>query len=67
MEAITILKINPMTYIELSKQTGLKYQTLYRRINILGWDKEIAISTPLVTPRAYKKILKRKANGNNSR
>ncbi len=48
-----------MTIAELSKQTGLKYQTLYRRINVLKWDKEIAISTPLVAPRAYKKILRK--------
>ena len=48
-----------MSIAELSKKTGIKYQTLYRRINILKWDKEIAISTPLTTPRAYKKILKK--------
>ena len=48
-----------MSIAELSKQTGLKYQTLYRRINTLKWDKEIAVSTPLVAPRAYKKILRK--------
>ncbi len=49
---------NPIS--ELSKQIELKYQTPYRRINGLKWDKEIAISTPLTAPRAYKKILKKK-------
>jgi DNA integrity scanning protein DisA with diadenylate cyclase activity len=46
-----------MTIAQLSKQSGLKYQTLYQRIKILGWDRDIAISTPLVSPRSYKKIL----------
>ena len=46
-----------MTIAQLSKQSGLKYQTMYRRIKWLKWDTEIALSTPLTTPRAYKKIL----------
>lgn len=48
-----------MSIAELSRQTGLKYKTLYRRIHTLKWDKEIAISTPIVTPRSYKKILRK--------
>lgn len=48
-----------MTIAKLSKQSGLKYQTIYQRIKVLGWDKDIAISTPLVAPRAYKKILRK--------
>jgi len=51
-----------MSIAELSKQSGLKYQTIYRRINVLKWDKDIAVSTPLTTPRAYKKILKKIKN-----
>ncbi len=49
-----------MSIAELSRKTGLKYPTIYKRINTLKWDKEIAISTPLVAPRSYKKILKKK-------
>lgn len=49
-----------MKISELSKQSGLKYITLWRIINVLKWDREIALSTPVSRPRAYKKILKRK-------
>lgn len=52
---------------ELSKKAGIKYQTLYRRINVLKWDVSIAVSTPVTTPRAYKKIIKKLSNGNSSR
>ena len=52
-----------MTIVQLSKQSGIKYNTLYRRLKVLKWDKDIALSTPLVAPRAYKKIIK-KLNGN---
>lgn len=54
-------KENP-TMTEMAKQAGLKPSTLYYRIVKLGWDKNIAIDTPLVTPRAYKKILKKNGN-----
>jgi len=37
--------------------------TIYKRIKILKWDKELAISTPLTTPRSYKKIIKKLKNG----
>lgn len=55
-------KENP-TMTEMAKQAGLNPTTLYYRIVKLGWDKNIAIKTPLVTPRSYKKILK-KLNAN---
>lgn len=54
-------KENP-TMTEMAKQAGLKPTTLYFRIVKLGWDKNIAMETPLVTPRAYKKILKKNGN-----
>lgn len=47
-------------YKKLSEETGLKYKTLHRRIHYLKWDYNIAIETPLTTPRAYKKILRKK-------
>jgi hypothetical protein len=50
--------------VKLSKESGLKYQTLYRRLKTLKWDESIAKSTPPTTPRAYKKIIK-KLNGSN--
>lgn len=55
-------KENP-TMTEMAKQVGLNPSTLYFRIVKLGWDKNIALTTPLVTPRSYKKILKK--NGSN--
>ena len=55
-------KENP-TMTELAKQSGLNYATIYTRLKILNWDKDIALSTPLVTPRKYKKIIN-KLNGN---
>ena len=55
-------KENP-TMTEMAKQAGLKPCTLYYRIVKLGWDKNIALTTSLTTPRSYKKIIK-KLNGN---
>jgi len=57
-----------ITLPELSERTGLKYKTLYARLFTNNWNPEIAITTPLTTPRAYKKILqkqeiKQKLNG----
>lgn len=55
------------TIAEIAEKSGLKYQTLYRRIKALNWDMQIALTTPLVTPRSYKKIIKKLTNGNSSR
>lgn len=46
-----------MTILEASKHYGINYKTIYRRIHTLKWDKDIAYTTPLVTPRSYRKIL----------
>jgi hypothetical protein len=54
-------KENP-TMTEMAKLSGLNYGTIYTRIKELGWDRELAISTPLTTPRSYKKILKKNGN-----
>jgi transposase-like protein len=51
-------KENP-SMSEMARQAGLNPSTLYYRIIKLGWDKNIATTTSLTTPRAYKKILKK--------
>ena len=50
---------NKNTIAELSRTSGLGYNTIYRRVRVLKWDLEIATTTSLTTPRAYKKILKK--------
>jgi len=47
------------TFSELMKHSCVPYKTLYARLNTHNWKPEIAISTPLTTSRAYKKILKK--------
>jgi len=39
-----------MSIVQLSKQSGIKYHTLYKRVKVLKWDLAIALSTPLTTP-----------------
>lgn len=50
---------NKNTIAELSRTSGIEYNTIYRRVKVLKWDLEIATTTSLTTPRAYKKILKK--------
>lgn len=51
-------------FIELSKQALVPYKTLHKRIHYLKWDIQTAISTPIVTPRYYKKLQNKLANAN---
>lgn len=54
---------NKNTIAELSRKSGLKYNTIYNRVKVLNWDLNIAVNTSLVTPKSYKKIIN-KLNGN---
>jgi len=57
---------NKNTIAELSRISGLKYQTIYQRVKVLNWNKVVAINTPVADTGIYKKQLK-KLNGNCSR
>lgn len=39
----------PADIIELADQNGVKYTTLWKRINTLGWDPMTAATTPVMT------------------
>ncbi|REK54054.1 MAG: hypothetical protein C6W55_12500 [Thermobacillus sp.] len=39
----------PADIIELADQNGVKYTTLWKRINTLGWDPMTAATTPIMT------------------
>ena len=54
---------NKSTIAELSRISGLNYNTIYRRVKILNWNKLVAINTPTGGAGIYKKQLK-KINGN---
>lgn len=56
---------NKNTIAELSRISGLKYQTIYQRVKVLNWNKLIAINTPTGGAGIYKKQL-RKANESRS-
>lgn len=49
---------NKKTLKELSRETGLKYTTLYMRVKKLNWDKEIAKKAPVNVCGSYKELLK---------
>lgn len=42
-----ILEDQKVTMREASERTGIAYQTLWARINVLGWSESRALSTPL--------------------
>ena len=48
---------NKSNIAELSRVSGLNYQTLYQRVKILNWNKIVAINTPTGTSGIYKKQL----------
>lgn len=54
---------NKNTIAQLQRLSGLNYNTLWRRINVLKWNKLVAINTPTGGAGIYKKQLK-KVNGN---
>jgi len=39
----------PADIIELANQNGVKYTTLWKRINTLGWDPMTAATTPIMS------------------
>ena len=47
------------TLVELVKDSGLKYHTVYQRVKVWNWDLNTALTTSLTTPKSYKKILKK--------
>lgn len=48
---------NKSTIAELQRISGLNYNTIYRRINVLKWNKVVAINTPIGGAGIYKKQL----------
>ena len=50
---------NKNTIAELSRLSGLNYQTIYRRVKVLKWNKLVAINTPIGGAGIYKKQLRK--------
>lgn len=44
-----------MTLAETLRRHGIKYQTYYSRITIMGWSKRAAMTVPPSKPGAYGK------------
>jgi hypothetical protein len=50
----------PADIIELANQNGVKYTTLWKRINTLGWDPMTATTTPVMTKSESGRLAKAK-------
>lgn len=59
MKVISLTKVNELTQAELliAYNNGIRYHNLHNRLNNLKWDKERAITQPVINKvaKSYKK------------